>query len=67
MSLRIKGSASQDFGWDGLTLHPNNLLIALPAKLANQRSPSAQADTEIWNSVVSCPRYDPGMIQRDSV
>ena len=31
---RIKGSASQDFGWDGLTLHPNNLLSSVTSEVS---------------------------------
>ena len=34
---RIKGSASQDFEWDGLTLHPNNSLSSVTSKASKPK------------------------------
>lgn len=54
---RIKGGASQDCGWDGLTLHPNNLLSSkstIAFGTCRHRN---------LNSMVPCLGYDPDMVQ----
>ena len=60
---RIEGSASQDFGWDGLTLHPNNLLSGVDSKASKPTIAFGACRHQNPNGVVPCLGYDPGMVQ----
>lgn len=64
---RIKGSASQDLEWDGLTFASQQTCsVALPAKQANQRLPSVQAEHRNLKFDCGMPTlvaYEPGIFQ----